>query len=164
MTHPGDGWPRFCPARHEKPTLWLEENRSIFVAWPPTASCERCHSQFPEGYVGPAVGDVVRFPDAATHFICEPCARALLGLRPEELADENCITPGCSGNEHENMAIASRTDLPADATEEAAVAYFSTEYGARGWRVTSAVPDPTGPRALDGQAWRIFFTSARKLW
>lgn len=164
MPHPGDTWPQICPARHEKPTLWLEGRRSSVVAWPPTASCERCQAQFSDGYVGPAVGDSVRFPDAAIHFTCEPCARALLGLRLGELANENCITPGCSGNEHENMVIASRTGLPADATEEAAVAYFSPEYAERGWQVTSAIPDPAGPRTLGGQAWRVFFTPARKLW
>lgn len=134
------------------------------MAWPPTASCERCRAQFPDGYVGPAVGDFIRFPDAATHFTCEPCARALLGLRPGELANENCITPGCSGNEHENMVIESRTALPANATDEAAVAHFSAEYADRGWRVMRAVPDATGPRTLAAQAWRVFFTPARKLW
>ena len=164
MPHPGDTWPRFCPARHEKPTLWLEGRRSIFAAWPPTATCEECRVHCPDGYVGPAVGDSVRFPDAATHFTCEPCARALLGLRPGELANENCSIPRCSGNEHENMVIVSRTVLPADATDEAAIAYFSPEYAERGWHVTSAVPDQTVPRTVGGQGWRVFFTPARTLW
>ena len=164
MPHPGDTWPRICPARHEKPTLWLEGRRSIVVAWPPTASCGRCGAEFTEGYVGPAVGDSVRFPDPGTHFTCEPCARDLLGLRPGELANENCITPGCCGDEHENVVIAPHAALRADAAAEEAVAYFSPEYDARGWRVTSAMPDPRGPKTVGGHAWRVLFAPARKLW
>lgn len=134
------------------------------MAWPPTASCELCYVHVPDGYVGPAVGDYVRFPDSDTHFTCEPCARELLHLLPGELANENCITPGCSGNEHENMVIASCTELPASATDEAAIAYFSTEYSERGWRVMRAVPDSTFPGTTGSQAWRVFFVSRRKLW
>ena len=164
MVHPGDTWPRFCSARPEKPTLRLGGRRSIFVAWPPTASCERRHVEFAEGYVGPSVGDSVRFPDEATHFTCEPCARALLGLRPGELANENCITPGCSGDEHENVVIAFRAALPADAPADKAIAYFSPEYAPRGWSVMSAEPDPRGPKTFAGQAWRVLCAPTPKLW
>jgi len=166
MAHPGDDWGRTGSAPWEKPTLRLAGRRSIFVAWPPTARCEVCGAAGPDGYVGPAVGDQVHFPDPTTHFTCEPCARAGLGLRPGELADERCIIPGCVSDEHANKVVVSSADLPPDANQVDIVAYMSSAggYRARGWRVVGATFDPSGPRPANGHAWRVIITPARQLW
>jgi DNA-directed RNA polymerase subunit RPC12/RpoP len=90
MPHPGDDWPRVCPRDPQKLAFMLGGRRSIHAAWPPTAVCETCGQHFDSGYIGPVAGDRLTFPAPETQFICEPCARRLVGLRDDELTGHMC--------------------------------------------------------------------------
>lgn len=134
------------------------------MRWPPAVSCEECGGQPGEGYVGPAVGDSVTFPNPKSHFICDSCARSSLALEPGELDDEMCITVGCTGYEHANVVNAPTNELPADASPDQAVAFFTPRYAERGWRVIGAELNAVGPATMGGHAWRVTFTPLRQLW
>ncbi len=161
-SHPGDSWERMCPRSYDKPVLPLEGRRSIHGAWPPGAVCEKCEAGATNGggYVGPVEGDTVRYPAPETRFVCEPCARRMLGLGAKELTGHNC-NERCRDFRHVDLVDELRGELES-ALLTARVARYEADYAARGWRVVDVTDAPWAPEIF-GVYWAVWFEPSRIL-
>lgn len=159
VAHPGDSWPQLCPRRLDKPTLIIEGRRSIYTAWPPGAVCEMCGIPLPEGYVGPVDDDVVRYPAPETRFICEACARSMVGLGTDGLTGHAC-RPSCTDELHEDLVYLPEDQL-AEMEESERIEHFCVDYAERGWRVIYVSDSPSTPRVDGGRTWSVWFVPVR---
>ena len=162
--HPEDEWSRYCPRSPVEPTLVLDGRRSIFAAWPPSATCEVC-GEGPvagAGYVGPVSGDSVTYPDPTTRFVCRTCARTGIGLGDHDWTGHQC-RPECRDTLHVDWVALPEGDLT-DSTPKARVERFADEYATRGWTVTAVEIEPKAPAVIGGRYWTVFFQPTRPRW
>lgn len=164
MTHPGDNWPRKCHRVYDKPVLPIEGRRNIFTTWPPGAACEKCYEGLESGYVGPVLGDWVVYPAPETRFICEPCARSLLGLNQKELYGHSCQDPRCGDIRHVVMTFPIRGTWEG-MTDFERVDECSSEFAEYGWKVVAVEPSPlgAGPDTIGTTRWDIWIEPMRDL-
>jgi hypothetical protein len=161
--HPGDDWPHFCPMRRDKPPLPVEGRRSIYAAWPPAAVCEKCGfkpASKEGGYVGPVDGDLVRFPNPTTRFVCEPCARSSLGLTDTDLSGHSC-QPRCSDLRHVELIPEHRNVVDVLSQPER-IARYANDYAERGWRVVDVREAPWSPKVM-GKYWAVWLEPIHQL-
>lgn len=134
----------------------LDGRRSVYTEWPPAARCERCGTSAASGYAGPAVGQIFRAsPDS--HYLCERCARQMVGLQPGELAGHACGSH-CTDDLHIELRLEERSFQ--DLTPEQRVEKIQAELGPRGWTVLR-VDEVPGPPMPGGPPWRIELTATR---
>jgi hypothetical protein len=143
----------------------IDGRRSVVAWWPPTAVCEKCGAAATSsgGYVGPVVGDVVRYPAPETRFVCVPCARAHVGLGEHELTGHTCGS--CPSDElHVDPGYHGRGELE-DMSDAERIAHVSAkdDYPARGWKVVAVQPAPHRLKTT-GTPWDTYITPARRLW
>lgn len=165
MTHPGDGFDNICPRNWAEPVLVLDGRRSIVAWWPPTAVCEACSAPAGPssgGYVGPAVGNEVRYPAPETRFLCRSCARARVGLADDELTGHICSW--CKSDTlHVDRGYHPRGELEAlSGPERVAHVMAKYDYADRGWTVVAVEPDLSLPPAT-GSPWAVRFRATREL-
>jgi len=162
--NPGDAEVRYCPRSYDQPILVLDGRRCIYGWWPPSAVCEACgigRDETGGGYVGPAIGDAVTYPDQATRFVCRACARASLGLGETDWTGHQCRSE-CNDTLHIDSVALQRGDLESASPQER-LARFAGDYSARGWTVTDVDLDRDAP-VVTGRFWAITFEPTVPRW
>lgn len=163
MTDSGVPAIQTCSRRPDRPILPVHAVRSIYVTWPPEATCGTCglRPATGEGYVGPVEGDQVSFPTEGLWFTCERCARTAMGLDPVDPSAHHCLR-ACTEAYHVELV-----DRPTGELEQLTplerLTLLAPAYDARGWAVVGVDRPSLGMDVppIEGTWWAVWIRPAR---
>ncbi len=164
MTHTGDNWQRKCARRTGTPAIRVGGRRSIFSAWPPGATCEKCDREFESAYAGPASGDWIEYPAPEMQFVCESCARSILNLGDRELYGLSCQDLRRGDALHVTVKYYSSGTFE-QLTNTQRIDQWSPEFTEYGWKVVKIEQSLSreAPDAIGKSPWDIWIQPRKDL-